>query len=72
MKNMGQSNTRIIDSTLLEREKSIILFNNFKFFGKIASGFFSLTLFSILVFFSLYEIKSALGIDLFPGWSLFH
>jgi len=72
MNEVNQNNAKIINNMMIEREKSIALFHDLRFITKIASGFVSLTLFSALVFFSLYEIKSALGINIFPNWSLFH
>ena len=66
-----EKNEVIIQENILAQQKDSSIENFSILFKLVLNGFFTLSIF-ILMFLFLYEVKSAMGIDLIPGWSLFH
>ena len=66
-----EKNEILVHSNVREETRNsniIALYFLFKF---VANGLFKLSAF-VLLLVLLYEAKSDLGIDIFPGWSPFH
>ena len=68
---MEKNEILISTNTLEETRNTKQLIGLYLLIKFVANGLFRVSLF-VLFSFLLYEIKSDLGIDIFPGWSPFH
>ena len=66
-----EKNEILVHSNVLEKTQNSSLIGLYLLFKFVANGLFRVSIF-VLLFFLLYEVKSDLGIDIFPGWSPFH